>query len=65
MHIEMPPIDDDNISICIYEELARFESLCVQEFAHTHVYDVSLLKCVDLDIELPPSSEAWLRKTLR
>jgi hypothetical protein len=64
MHIEMPPIDDDDISIRIYEELARFESLCVQE-THTHVYDVSLLKCVDLDIELPPSSEAWLRKTLR
>jgi hypothetical protein len=53
MHVEMPPIDDDDISIRNHEELARFESLRVQEFAHTHVYDVSLLELVGLDIELP------------
>jgi hypothetical protein len=53
MHVEMPPIDDDDISIRNHEELARFESLRVREFAHTHVYDVSLLELVGLDIELP------------
>jgi hypothetical protein len=30
VHVEMPLIDDNNdISICIHEELARFESPCV------------------------------------
>jgi hypothetical protein len=55
LHMETPPIDDDDgdISICSHEELARFESLHVQEFAHTRVYDVSLLEHVGLDIELP------------
>jgi hypothetical protein len=47
VHVEMPPIDDDDISIRSHEELARFESLHMWEFAHTHVYDVGL------DIELP------------
>jgi hypothetical protein len=51
--MEMPLIDDDDISICSNEELARFESLHVREFAHTRVYDVSLLERVGLDIELP------------
>jgi hypothetical protein len=54
VHVEMPPIDDDNdISIRSHEQLARFESLRVWEFAHTRVYNVSLLECVGLDIELP------------
>jgi hypothetical protein len=51
--VEMPLIDDNDISISSHEELARFESLRMREFAHTHVYDVSLLKCVGLDIDLP------------
>jgi hypothetical protein len=30
MHVEMPPIDNDNdISICGHVELARLESVCV------------------------------------
>jgi hypothetical protein len=29
MHVVMPPIDDDDISIGIHEELARFDSLHV------------------------------------
>jgi hypothetical protein len=54
VHVDMPPIDDDDdISIYSHEELSRFKSLCVREFAHTHVYDVTLLKRVGLDIELP------------
>jgi hypothetical protein len=53
MHMEMPQIDDDDISICSHEELARFESLLVREFAHTPVYDVRLLEHVGSDIELP------------
>jgi hypothetical protein len=53
MHMDMPPIDDRDISIRSKEELARFESLPVREFAHTHVYNVILLKRVGLDIELP------------
>jgi hypothetical protein len=41
MHVEMPPIDDDNMSIHSRKELARFESLRMREFSHTRVYDVS------------------------
>jgi hypothetical protein len=53
-YVEMCPIDDDDdISICSDEELARFESLQVREFDQTRVYDVSLLECVGLDIEHP------------
>jgi hypothetical protein len=37
-------VDDDDISIYMLEELERLESLQVQEFIHTHVYDVNLLK---------------------
>jgi hypothetical protein len=49
-----PMIEDDNdISICNHEELVRFESLCGQECTHTHVYDVSLLGRVGMNIELP------------
>jgi hypothetical protein len=54
MHVEMPPIDDNNdISIRSHEELATFESLRVREFAHPCVYDVSFLECVGFDIEVP------------
>jgi hypothetical protein len=54
VHVEMPLIDDDDdISICSHVELARFESLCVQDFAPTHVYDVSLLEHESLDSKLP------------
>jgi hypothetical protein len=50
----MPLIDDDNNnSIRSNEELARFESLHVQEFALTQVYNVSLFECLGFDIELP------------
>jgi hypothetical protein len=53
MHVEMPPIDDDDISFHSHEELARFGSLRMRVFAHTRVYDVSLFKHVGLDIKLP------------
>jgi hypothetical protein len=54
VHVEMPLIeDDDDISLHSHEELARFESLRVWEFADTRVYDVSLLERMGLDIELP------------
>jgi hypothetical protein len=54
VHVEMPLIDDDNdISIRSHKELTRFESLRMQEFAHTRVYDVILLERVGLHIELP------------
>jgi hypothetical protein len=39
-------VDDDDISIYTPEELERMESLQVQEFIHTCVYDVNLLKKV-------------------
>jgi hypothetical protein len=52
--MEMPLIDDnDDIPIHSHKELARFEFLRVREFVHTHVYDVSLLEHVGLDIEVP------------
>jgi hypothetical protein len=55
MHVEMPLIDnnDNDISIRSHKELARFEPLHVREFAHLHIYDMSLLEHVGLDIELP------------
>jgi hypothetical protein len=54
MHVEMPPIDDDNnISIHSQEDLAWVESIHVREFAPTRVYDVSLLEHMGLDIQLP------------
>jgi hypothetical protein len=37
-------LDDDDIFIYTSKELERLESLRVQEFVHTHVYDVNLLK---------------------
>jgi hypothetical protein len=45
--------DGDDISIRTTEEMEKYESLCHQEFAHTHVYDVNLLERVDLDEEPP------------
>jgi hypothetical protein len=54
VHVEMPLIDDDDdISVRNHEELARFESHFMREFAHTRVYNVSLLERVGLDIKLP------------
>jgi hypothetical protein len=48
--IEMPLIDDDDISIYSHEELIRFESLRKQEFASTRVYNVILPERVGLNI---------------
>jgi hypothetical protein len=48
----VPTEDDDNITIWNTEEYQMFESLCVREFVHTHVYNVNLLERVGLDIEL-------------
>jgi hypothetical protein len=45
--------DDDDISIYTPEELERLESLRVQEFIHTRVYDVNLLKKGEMDVNLP------------
>jgi hypothetical protein len=45
--------DGDDISIRSIEEMEKYESLCHQEFGHTHVYDVILLKSVGMDEELP------------
>jgi hypothetical protein len=46
-------MDDDAISIYMPEELERLESLRVQEFIHTRVYDVNLLKKGEMDVDLP------------
>jgi hypothetical protein len=46
-------VDDDDISIYTPEELEGLESLYVQEFIHTHVYDVNLLMKGEMDIDLP------------
>jgi hypothetical protein len=46
-------IDDDDISIYMPEELKRLESLRVQEFIHTHVYDVNILKKGEMGVDLP------------
>jgi hypothetical protein len=46
-------VDDDDISIYTSEELERLESHRVQEFVHTHVYDVNLLKKGEMDVDLP------------
>jgi hypothetical protein len=44
--------DDDDISIRSTEEMEKYESLHQQEFDHTHVYDVNLLKRAGMDEEL-------------
>jgi hypothetical protein len=46
-------VDDDVISIYMPKELERLESLRVQEFIHTRVYNVNLLKKGEMDIDLP------------
>jgi hypothetical protein len=45
--------DNDDISVYMLEELERLESLRVQEFVHTCVYDVNLLKKGEMDVDLP------------
>jgi hypothetical protein len=46
-------MNNDDISIYMPEELERLESLRVQEFVHTRVYDVNLLKKGEMDVNLP------------
>jgi hypothetical protein len=46
-------MDDDDISIYTLQELERLESLRVQVFIHTRVYDVNLLKKGEMDVDLP------------
>jgi hypothetical protein len=46
-------MDDDDISIYTTGELERLETLQIQEFIDTHVYDVNLLKKGEMDIDLP------------
>jgi hypothetical protein len=46
-------VDDDYIFIYTSEELETLESLRVQEFVHSHAYDVNLLKKGEVDIDLP------------
>jgi hypothetical protein len=46
-------IDSNDISIHTTAEMEKYESLRHREFAHTHIYDVNLLKRVGLDEELP------------
>jgi hypothetical protein len=46
-------VDDDDISIYMPEELERLKSHRVREFIHTHVYNVNLLKKVEMDVDLP------------
>jgi hypothetical protein len=49
-HDDVPEATDiDDISICITEEMKKYESHHDREFAHTHVYDVNLLERVSLD----------------
>jgi hypothetical protein len=53
-HDDVPAATDgDDISICTTEEMKKYESLCRQEFPHTHIYDVNLLERVGLDAKLP------------
>jgi hypothetical protein len=48
-------MDDDEISIYTPEKLERLESPRVQEFVHTRVYDINLLKKGEMDVDLPTS----------
>jgi hypothetical protein len=53
-HDDVPmAMDGDDISICSTEEMEKYQSLHYQEFGHTRVYDVNLLKGVGMDEELP------------
>jgi hypothetical protein len=45
--------EGDEISIRSNEEMEKHESLHQQEFGHTHVYDVNLLKRVGTHEEPP------------
>jgi hypothetical protein len=45
--------DGNDIFIYSTQEMEKYESLRQQEFGHTHVYDVNLLKRVGMDEELP------------
>jgi hypothetical protein len=46
-------LDGVDISILTTKQMEKYESLHRRKFAHTHVYDVSLLETVGLDEELP------------
>ncbi len=46
-------MDDDDIFVYTSKELERLESLRVQEFFQTHVYDVNLLNKGEMDIDHP------------
>jgi hypothetical protein len=53
-HDDVPvPTDGNHFSFRTTEEMEKYVSLHRQEFAHTHIYDMSLLKRVGLDEELP------------
>jgi hypothetical protein len=53
-HDDVPKaIDGNGISIRSTEEMEKYESLCQQEFGHTHVYDVNLLERIGMDGEFP------------
>jgi hypothetical protein len=39
-------MNGDDIFIRTTEEMEKYESLCHQQFAHTHIYDVNLLERV-------------------
>jgi hypothetical protein len=53
-HDDVPEgTNGDDISINTTEEMEKYESLLHREFAHTRVYDVSLLERVSLEEELP------------
>jgi hypothetical protein len=46
-------VGDDDISIYMPKGLERLESLQVEEFIQTHVYDVNLLTKGEMDVDLP------------
>jgi hypothetical protein len=53
-HDDIPAaMDGDDISIRTTEKMEKYESLRCREFGHTRIYDMSLLKRVGLDEELP------------
>jgi hypothetical protein len=53
-HDDVPEAtNDDDISIRTTEEMEKYESLRLQEFVHTRIYDVNLLERVGLDKKLP------------
>jgi hypothetical protein len=52
-HNDIPmAMDSDDISIRSTEEMEKYESLHQQEFGHTRVYDVNLLKRIGMDEDL-------------